>query len=217
MRKVHGVGASPFVRKVRVALEEKGLEYELIPVMPMGVSEEFRQISPLGKIPVLEEDGWTVPDSSIIIDYLERTHPEPALYPAAPRDRADAAFLEEWADTALTGQGAGPVFFNRVVKPMLLNQEPDQAAIDQALGTDLPALQDYLEKRLADGRAFFVGGAFSIADIAIGSCYVNLGHAGVSPDAARWPKLAAWVEATHARPSFARLIAEEKAMFGQAA
>jgi glutathione S-transferase len=202
MRKVHGVGASPFVRKVRVALEEKGLEYELIPVMPMGVSEEFRQISPLGKIPVLEEDGWTVPDSSIIIDYLERT---------------DAAFLEEWADTALTGQGAGPVFFNRVVKPMLLNQEPDQAAIDQALGTDLPALQDYLEKRLADGRAFFVGGAFSIADIAIGSCYVNLGHAGVSPDAARWPKLAAWVEATHARPSFARLIAEEKAMFGQAA
>ncbi|NIR35171.1 MAG: glutathione S-transferase family protein, partial [Actinobacteria bacterium] len=47
---LHGVNASPFVRKVRVALIEKGIDYELIPVMPMGVSEEFKKISPLGKI-----------------------------------------------------------------------------------------------------------------------------------------------------------------------
>ena len=56
MRKVHGVGASPFVRKVRVALAEKGLDYELEPVLPFGASAEFKKISPLGKIPVLQEE-----------------------------------------------------------------------------------------------------------------------------------------------------------------
>lgn len=214
MRKVHGVGLSPFVRKVRIALEEKGLDYELEAVMPMNVSDEFKAISPLGKIPVYEEDGWTVPDSSIIADYLDRTADGISLYPTDPRERAEAAFLEEWSDTALIGQAVGPIFSNRVVKPMFLNQEADQEAVDRALSEDLPKLQDYLESRLADGAAFFVGGALSIADIAIAAAYVNLSHAGESPDASRWPKLAAWLESMYQRPALAKLLTEERALFG---
>ena len=52
MPTIHGVNASPFVRKVRVAMLEKGLDYDLEPVMPIGVSDEFKKLSPLGKIPV---------------------------------------------------------------------------------------------------------------------------------------------------------------------
>ncbi|MFT4571535.1 MAG: glutathione S-transferase [Hyphomicrobiaceae bacterium] len=214
MRKLHGVALSPYVRKVRIALEEKGLEYENEPVLPMNFSDDFLKLSPLGKIPVYEEDGWTVPDSSIICDYLDRTVPQPALYPTDPRERAEAAFLEEWSDTALVSQGVGPVFFNRVVKPTFLKEEADQAAIDQALNEDLPKLQDYLESRLADGRTFFVSNAFTIADIAIAAAYVSLAHTGEAPDSTKWPKLAAWLQAMHSRPTFAKVIAEERAMLG---
>ncbi len=102
MPKVHGVNASPFVRKVRVALAEKGIDYELIPVMPMGVSDEFKKISPLGKIPVFEaDDGFTLPDSSCILPYLERIQPDPSLYPKDAKDFGWALFLEEYADSKL--------------------------------------------------------------------------------------------------------------------
>ena len=59
MPTVYGVNASPFVRKVRVVLTEKGIPYELEPVVPVNVSPEFRRMSPLGKIPAFR-DGAVV-------------------------------------------------------------------------------------------------------------------------------------------------------------
>ena len=82
MPTIHGVNASPFVRKIRAVFEEKGLAYDLNPVMPFGTSDEFKKISPLGKIPVYQDGDYTLPDSSCIALYIERKHPEPALYPA---------------------------------------------------------------------------------------------------------------------------------------
>lgn len=101
MPTLHGIGISPFVRKVVVALGEKGIEYEHIPVVPLGQTPEFYAISPLGKVPCYEDQGAEIPDSSIIIDYLERVQPTPPLYPTDPFERAQALFLEEYADTRL--------------------------------------------------------------------------------------------------------------------
>ena len=81
---LHGVNASPFVRKARVALAEKGIEYETVPVMPMGQPAEYYEISPLGKIPCYVEGDFALPDSSVIIAYLERKQSEPRLYPETP-------------------------------------------------------------------------------------------------------------------------------------
>ena len=72
---------------------------------------------------------------------------------------------------------------------------------------------DYLEVELAD-RQVLVGKHFSIADIAVSSPFVNFAHAGESLDAKRWPRLAAYLERNHARPSFKALIEEEKAALG---
>ena len=79
---LYGVSASPFVRKVRVVLAEKGIPHEREDVVPVNVSAEYRKISPLGKIPAMRDGDRTLSDSSIICTYLERTHPDPALYPA---------------------------------------------------------------------------------------------------------------------------------------
>src|SRR5690242_5891381 len=110
MPTVYGVNASPFVRKVRVALAEKGIPYELEPVIPFNVSEDFKKMSPLGKIPAFRDNDRTLCDSSIICAYIERTHPNPPLYPADPYEYARALWFEEYADSALV-QVVGPKIF----------------------------------------------------------------------------------------------------------
>jgi glutathione S-transferase len=207
MPKVYGVNLSPFVRKVRVALAEKNIAYDLDPVLPFGPRPEFMEISPLGKIPVYGEDDFTIPDSSVIIAYLERTRPQPALYPADPRDFARALFLEEYADTRLVDKGL-TIFRERFVNPRFMNKEPDTAAIQRTIEEDMPPILDYFESRV-DGGDAIVAGRFSVADIAIASPFVNLMHADYKVDAARWPKLAAYLDNVHARPSFKALIEEE--------
>lgn len=214
MPTVHGANASPFVRKVRVALAEKGVDYTLNPVMPFGVSDEYLAISPLGKIPTYEtDDGRYVNDSSVILQYIERTNPTPALYPSDPYDCARAMWFEEFGDSALT-EAVGGVFFQKVVAPTFLGQATDEAAVTESLEVKCPKAFGYLEEQIRSPEQPIVGDTFSVGDIGLSSCFVNFGHAGETVDASRWPKLAAYVEDKHARPSFAGFIAEEKAMFG---
>lgn len=200
MPTLHGVAGSPFVRKVIVALAEKGIEYEHVMVMPFNQTDEYYAISPLGKVPCYEDQGAAIPDSSVIIDYLEHVNPTPALYPSDPIQRAQALFLEEYADTKL-GDVVGTVFRQRFVNPKFFQQEPDEEIVKQALEVDIPPVFDYLEGQIAD-KPFLIGGQFSIADIAVASPFVNFGLGGEKVDASRWPKLADYVERMHARPSY---------------
>ncbi len=211
MPTIHGVNASPFVRKVRVAMAEKGLEYDLEPVMPIGVSDEFKKLSPLGKIPVYQDGDFVLPDSSCIIAYLERLHPEPHLYPADDQDFGQALFFEEFGDTRLVDE-LTTVFFQRVVRSKIMKHEPDEARVEHSLKELVPPLFDFLEQKVSDSDGI-VGGRFSIADIGICSPFVNFHHAGESVDTGRWPRLAAYLGHVLSRPSFKGLIEEEEAAF----
>jgi len=210
---VYGASASPFVRKVRAFLAEKGLAYEREDVMPINVSAEFRKISPLGKIPALRDGDRTLADSSVICAYIERTHPDPPLYPGDAYDYARALWFEEYADTALVNVIGAKIFFKKVVAPVFLNQPVNDAEIQKSVDEELPPLFDYLEGQLGGANAL-VGNRFSIGDIAVGSMFVNLRHAGFGVDPKRWPKLARYVAAVHERPSFHALIAEDRATYG---
>jgi len=199
---------------VRVALAEKGLDYELEPVFPFNVSPEFKKISPLGKIPVYQEDDYYLPDSSAILDYLEVKYPSPSLFPKDARERGRAVFLEEFADGGIAAKGTAAIFFQRVVGPRFMGQPTDEAVVSKSINEDMPVFQDYLEGLLTSGGDFLVGSQFSIADIAVTSQFVNLSHAKYTVDAKRWPKLAAYLGKMFARPTFAKLIEEESAMLG---
>lgn len=213
---LHGAGLSPFVRKVRVALMEKGIAYELDPVVPFGISDEYKKMSPLGKIPCYTPtDGVHIPDSTVIIAYLEKTNSETPLYPSNPEDFARALFIEEYADTALVA-GAGTVFFQRFVSPIFLGNETDQALVDDALENVLPPVLGWLDQQIGD-REFFVGDTLSVADIAVTSPLINLMHAGATIDAVKYPNLTAFLARMLERESFASLLAEEKATLSPAA
>ena len=69
--KVYGVHGSPFVRKVLITLELKGLDYEIITQMPFSGDSEYKQLNPLGKIPTLVDGDITLGDSKVICRYLD--------------------------------------------------------------------------------------------------------------------------------------------------
>ena len=95
MRVLYGVNASPFVRKVRVVLAEKGLEYQHETVFPgPQLPADFRAMSPLSQIPMLElDDGRCLTESRAICTYLESVHPEPNLMGVDGFERAE---IEMW-------------------------------------------------------------------------------------------------------------------------
>jgi glutathione S-transferase len=210
MPTVYGVQASPYVRKVRVALAEKNVAYDLDPVIPARAPEGYRAISPLGKIPAFRHGDFTISDSSVICAYIERVWPRPPLYPDDPKEYARALWLEEYADTEMAGVFTGKIFFQRVVRPILAGQSPDEAAVAAAIAKDVPPLLDYLESQAA-GRTFLAGGAFSIADIAVASQIATAGHAAFQVDERRWPATASYVGRILARPSFRACLEEERA------
>jgi glutathione S-transferase len=213
MRTVLGVSASPFVRKVRVVLAEKKLEYTLEPVFPgPQAPADWRKLSPLGKVPAYRDGDRVLADSSVISAYIEKTSPEPPLYPSDPYDYARALWFEEYADGGLVNVFGAKIFFQRVLGPRFFNQPTDESVVKNALENEVPPMLDYLEGQLTGD--FLVGNRLTIGDISVGSQFVNLRYAGVAVDAGRWPKLAAYVGRILSRPSFAALIKEETAAFG---
>jgi glutathione S-transferase len=208
---VYGSPISPFVRKVRVVLAEKGVEYALDPVNPFAPPPDYVEISPLKRIPVLRDTDLpepnTLPDSSVISDYLERKFPTPALYPSDNYLRGRALWFEEYADSIMAQNIGLGLFFERIVKKFM-RRECDEAVVTTTLTEKLPPLFTYLEKEIGS-RDFLVGSAFSIADVALGTMFVNFGHAGETIDAACWPNLARYVAGIHARPSFKSVVEDE--------
>ncbi|MBE7204286.1 MAG: glutathione S-transferase family protein, partial [Parafilimonas terrae] len=157
--KLYGTSLSPFVRKVLVVLAEKGIEARHVPLRFHDPDPRFQAASPFGKIPALEDDDFRLADSSAIIHYLERKHPEPALLPTDAQDLGRAMWFDELGDTELFPVLIKP-FVQRVLRPKMMNQPCDEAVVARCMGEELPRLFDYLEG-VIDGP-FLVGGAFGL-------------------------------------------------------
>ena len=100
--KLYQAVTSPFAVRVRIALYAKGVDMEFV-VPPGGLgSDEFRKITPLGKVPTLVcDDGSILAESAVINEYLEERVPEPSLFPAGAEERARARMVVQMtADSA---------------------------------------------------------------------------------------------------------------------
>ena len=212
MTKVYGAPLSPFVRKVLLSLELKGIDYALVPVTPMDLPDDFEAISPLRKIPAFVDDQLTISDSSVICEYLDERYPEPYLRPAELAQRARCRWFEEYADTRLV-EAVGPLFWERVIKPVFMGEQPDQAIVQHSLDSLIPAAFSYLESQL-QGDEFLFEGRLTLADIAIGSVLINGVHAKFSVAADQYPKLAAYGSMLHGLEVFRKRLAAEQALFG---
>ena len=85
--KLYDAGTCPFCARVRIVLEEKGLEYEAVEIDLRNRPPLIYELNASGRVPVLD-DGFALPESAVIMEYIEELHPEPPLLPADPSARA---------------------------------------------------------------------------------------------------------------------------------
>lgn len=201
---------SPYVRKVLVSLELKGIAYEVDPIVPFYGDDRFSRLSPLRRIPMLVDGDLVLTDSSVICQYLEDLKPEPALYPADIRDRARARWLEEYADSRLGDVLIWRLFNQIAIRPSVWDEKGDRELVDRTLREEVPTVLDYLEAEAPETGFRF--GALSLGDIAPACFFRNAGFVRFQIDASRWPRAAGWMERTLATPPFARLAPLEDAI-----
>lgn len=211
--KLIGAGLSPFVRKVRVVLAEKGLAHEHEPLTPFGPNPEYRKLHPLGKIPTLTDGDRVIPDSSAIVVYLEKLAPSPPLISADAYQAARTVWYEEYADSALVG-ACTPFFQQRVLFPLFMKRPGDEAVVAKTAAEAIPPVFAYVEREIGENE-YLVGNRFSLADISVASPFVNYQHGGGTIDRGQYPRLASYVERIHARPSFKGFIAEEQGLLAK--
>ena len=93
MLTLYDAARCPFCARVRIVLAEKQIPYDTVEIDLTDRPAWLYEKNPTGKVPVLEEDGWVLPESAVIAEYLEERYPEPALLPADPAARAIARLL----------------------------------------------------------------------------------------------------------------------------
>jgi glutathione S-transferase len=207
MLKIHGVPFSAHTRKVIVTAIQKGLPYEIVPVVPLAPPQGWAELSPLGLIPVLQDEDYTLADSSVICAYLERRYPENPIYPAEPRAYGRALWFEEFIDSGLSPHVLRGLLMQRVFAPKFLKQAPDEALIEKSLTEFIPKRLSYLEASLT--REYLAGDSFSIADITVVSMLVNFHYAGEAVDERTYPKLSRYLQSVARRPCFATALSKE--------
>lgn len=98
---LHGSAGSPYVARVRMQGYAKGLDITLHPAA-LG-TPEFEAMNPIGKMPVLEHNGFILPESLIICEYLEDLHPTPTMLGHSPQERALARLIPRTVDLYCAG------------------------------------------------------------------------------------------------------------------
>lgn len=210
MIRIIGNHVSPYARKVFLALDHKGVDYEIDPIVPFFGGDDFTRLNPLRRIPVLVDGDLVIPDSTVICEYLDDRYPEKSLYPADPAQRAQARWLEEFADSRLGDVMIWKLFFQRNVKPRVWKQETDEELVAGVITRDLPEIMDWLEPQAPAGGFMFDD--LSMTDLTFASFFRNAALAGWTPDATRWPRVAAWIDHVFATPLFARSVMVEQIM-----
>ena len=172
----------PYCARVRIVLAEKGVKYEAVVVdlddRPAWIYEK----NPLGKVPVLEEDTFVLPESAVINEYLDERYPEPALWPADPAERALGRLL---------------VFrFDELSKPYYALRRDEEGARER-LDAQLAKLNAAL-----DARPYLSGQEFGLADVAYVPWIVRA-RDRMGVELGRFDALADWLERLAARPSVA--------------
>jgi glutathione S-transferase len=88
MLTLYDAARCPYCARARIALAEKGLDYETVEIDLTERPGWIYEKNETGRVPVIEEDAWILPESSVILEYLEERYPEPPLLPPDPADRA---------------------------------------------------------------------------------------------------------------------------------
>lgn len=192
--RVFGSPFSPFARKVCLVLEHKGLTYEYIDGATPAAHDELARVSPRREVPVLDDDGLIVVNSSDIVAHLDYVYPEHAVLPKDPALRVEARMWERLADTTVDAILVDISLWGWAKRP---DKMPE--GMLEAARRDLDGIYARLEAAL-DGSEFLVGDTLSIADLAFFPHLSATAPLRVPIDGERFPRLSGWLERMFASP-----------------
>ena len=202
---VFGAPYSVYVRAVRLALEEKEVSYELVPVdifAPGGPSAEHRTRHPFGKIPAFEHTGFRLYEAEAITRYVDEVFPGLPLQPSDPYGRARMTQIISILDSYIYRTLVWDIYVERVARPAS-GLPVDEAKIAAALPKAevcLSALSDLMGE-----ASWLAGSAISLADLHAAPMFATF---RLAPEAdqllARHDRLRTWWDRVSSRPSFGR-------------
>jgi glutathione S-transferase len=196
--KLIGALTSPYVRKVRIVMAEKKLDFQLV-LEDVWKSDDILKSNPLGKVPCLVmEGGEAVFDSRVIVEYLDTLSPVGRLIPATGRERAEVRTWEALADGVLD---ASIVARMESIWAGRTPEQRCQAWIDRQMSRVDSALAA-MSRGLGD-QPWCAGNHFTLADIAVGCAlgYLDFRYAHIDWRG-RHENLARLAEKLFARPAF---------------
>ena len=185
MLTLYDAARCPYCARVRIVLAEKGVEYEPVEIDLTDRPAWIYEKNVTGRVPVVEEDAWLLPESAVIMEYLDERYPEPRLLAADPADRALARLWIFRHDD-----------FTRPYYALRRGEDGAAARLDAELGKLDAALED---------RPWLGGREFGLADIAYVPWVLRARDLlGVPLDG--FPALSAWLDRLVARPSIAQEV-----------
>jgi glutathione S-transferase len=197
---------SPFSRKVRVALKEKGVEFMLVAEKVWDRRPEFLALNPAGEVPVLvDPDGHVLSESQAICEYLDEVYPDRRLIGFDPMGRAETRRLAGWFDGKFNREVTTNLFGEKLMKRFMGLGEPDSSLIRAGFAA-LSQHLDYIAE-LSERRRWLAGDDFSLADIAAAAQLSTLDYIGDVP----WEDYAPvkdWYARVKSRPSFRPILAD---------
>ena len=191
---------SPYARKVRIQLDEKGIPFELITEVPWDKDTQTPQFNPLEKLPILIcENGETVYESRFVNEWVELQHPEPPLMPKEKDGILLTKRFEILADSVC--DACVLIFWERA--------RPDGARSEEWMSRQLRKRDGGVREisRLLDEKRFCLDNRFTLADIAVGSLlgWLNV-RMGEFVWREKYPNLAELQDRLEMRPSFAKTV-----------
>ena len=197
----------PFSRKVRLMLTEKGVPFELVRESPWDRRDEFVDLNPSGRTPVMVESGRGIVliDSRAICDYFEETVDAVPMIPGPATDRAEIRRLIAWLDEQLYADVVAPLLEERMRKRLVKREAPDTKVLREAMKA-CNAHLDYLDY-LLDHRRWLAGPLLTLADLAAAAHLSVADYLG-GVDWRGHKQTVDWYGVMKSRPSFRPLLAE---------
>ncbi|BBB30562.1 glutathione S-transferase family protein [Neptunomonas japonica] len=205
---LYGAPLSPFVRKVRLLLDFKEVDYDSKMIVPYATPKGYEALNPLKKVPALVLGDNVLADSAVIAHFLDAYYPEKKLVPDDLLLKARCEWLEKYADYELSPHTTFTVFSQRILN-CIAGKQPNEELVQKAIHEKLPPLFDYLESQL--NGLYFIADELTLADISVASQLISYEHANETVPEDRWPKLTQFYQHFKQQTIVEQVISSEKA------
>jgi glutathione S-transferase len=206
MRILYHLPLSPFSRKVRLALAEKRIPFDLRLERVWDRREEFLAMNPACTVPVMQDaNGMVIVDSNAICEYLDEAYPDTPLLGRTLAERAEVRRLLAWFDHKFHAEVSRNLLHEKQMKPLLGRGNPDASAI-RAGYANLKSHLEYLGW-LAETRSWLAGPSLTLADLAAAAHLSALDYIG-DVDWSISDGAKDWYARVKSRPSFRAILAD---------